>query len=64
MRNPESAAARAFRETLRCSFCGKAYADVQDIVCGPTPAVAICNECVELCREIMIEQRGGPTPAE
>jgi ClpX C4-type zinc finger len=48
---------------LRCSFCGKVYADVQTMVCGPTPAVAICNECVALVTEIMREERGGPTPA-
>jgi len=51
------------RDALRCSFCGKVYADVQTMVCGPTPAVAICNECVALVTEIMREERGGPTPA-
>ncbi|MGO9753854.1 MAG: ClpX C4-type zinc finger protein [Solirubrobacteraceae bacterium] len=59
--DPKPAAARVDRESLRC-FCGKAHANVRDMVCGPTP-VAICNECVELCREIMFEQRGGPTQA-
>jgi ATP-dependent protease Clp ATPase subunit len=33
------------------------------MVCGPTPSVAICNECVELCTEIMAEQSSGPTQA-
>jgi hypothetical protein len=36
---------------------------VQTMVCGPTPAVAICNECVALVTEIMREQGGGPTRA-
>jgi hypothetical protein len=31
------------------------------MVCGPTPSVAICNECVELCTEIMAGS--GPTQA-
>ena len=47
-------------ETLRCSFCGKAYAEVAAIVCGRTPSVSICNECVELCTEIIAEDRSGP----
>ena len=46
-------------DTLRCSFCGKLRREVADIVCGPTPSVAICNECVGLCREIMAEHRSG-----
>lgn len=35
---------------LYCSFCGKRNDQVGYLVCGPT--VFICNECVELCREI------------
>lgn len=38
-------------ELLLCSFCGKSQADVEQIICGP--AVYICNECVELCQEII-----------
>jgi ATP-dependent Clp protease ATP-binding subunit ClpX len=49
-------------ESLTCSFCGKKRTDVEMIVCGPTPAVAICNECVELCAEIMEEQRAPARP--
>jgi ATP-dependent Clp protease ATP-binding subunit ClpX len=41
---------------IRCSFCGKPRDEVASIVCGPTPDVAICNECVELCGEIIAEQ--------
>jgi ATP-dependent Clp protease ATP-binding subunit ClpX len=61
-RAPEAAGAPIDRDALRCSFCGKLYADVETMVCGPTPSVAICNECVELCTEIMAEERG-PTRA-
>jgi len=50
-------------DSLRCSFCAKAYAEVETMVCGPTPSVAICNECVELCNEIMSEGHRGPTQA-
>jgi ClpX C4-type zinc finger len=59
----DAAAAPIDRANLRCSFCGKVYAEVETMVCGPTPSVAICDECVERCTEIMAEQRGGPTQA-
>lgn len=38
------------RKPLYCSFCGKRHDEVGYLVSGPT--VFICNECVELCREI------------
>ena len=38
------------RPSLYCSFCGKRDSEVGYLVAGPT--VFICNECVELCREI------------
>jgi ATP-dependent Clp protease ATP-binding subunit ClpX len=38
---------------VRCSFCGKVQEDVHRIIAGP--GVNICNECVELCREIIEE---------
>lgn len=41
---------KATRKPLYCSFCGKEQAEVGYLVSGP--AVFICNECVELCREI------------
>jgi hypothetical protein len=49
-------------EAIRCSFCGKRGSEVDKIIAGPTPAVAICNECVDVCREIMAGERdeGGP----
>jgi ATP-dependent Clp protease ATP-binding subunit ClpX len=47
---------------MRCSFCGKARTEVESIVAGPTPAVAICNECVALCAEIVAEQHRPPPP--
>lgn len=41
------------RLPLYCSFCGKEKADVAYLVAGP--CAFICNECVELCREIGTE---------
>ena len=60
-REPKGGAAPIDRDALRCSFCGKTYADVETMICGPTPSVAICNECVELYAEIMAEEDSGPT---
>ena len=39
-----------------CSFCGKGQDQVKRLIAGPG-AVYICNECVELCREIIAEER-------
>lgn len=41
------------RNPLYCSFCGKEKDEVAYLVAGPT--VFICNECVELCREVGTE---------
>lgn len=38
---------------LKCSFCGKAQLEVKKLIAGP--AVYICDECIELCNEIMSE---------
>ena len=37
----------------RCSFCGKSQDEVKKLIAGPT--VFICDECIELCNEIMVE---------
>lgn len=39
---------------LRCSFCGKTQDEVKKIIAGPT--VYICDECIELCNDIMEEE--------
>jgi ATP-dependent Clp protease ATP-binding subunit ClpX len=39
---------------LRCSFCGKSSEQVRKLIAGP--GVYICNECVELCNEILDEE--------
>ena len=62
------------RETngnLKCSFCGKSQNDVRKLIAGPT--VYICDECIELCNDIIAEEweeeksreiRSLPKPAE
>ena len=42
------------KDTLRCSFCGKSQEEVKKLIAGPH--VYICDECVELCQEIMMEE--------
>jgi ATP-dependent Clp protease ATP-binding subunit ClpX len=39
---------------FRCSFCGKSQEEVKKLIAGPT--VYICDECIELCNEIMHEE--------
>ena len=56
--------------TLYCSFCGKSQHEVRKLIAGPT--VFICDECVELCMDIIREEsktasvksEGVPTPLE
>jgi hypothetical protein len=43
---------------LKCSWCGKTQQQVKRIVAGP--GVYICNECIELCNEIMHEELNEP----
>ncbi len=46
------------KSTLYCSFCGKSQHEVRKLIAGPT--VFICDECVELCNDIIREEtRGG-----
>jgi len=59
------------KNTLYCSFCGKSQHEVRKLIAGPT--VFICDECVELCTDIIREESksglaksgdGVPTPQE
>ena len=64
--------AKKDEEALKCSFCGKGQDEVKKLIAGPT--VYICNECIELCNEIIADElyteaSGGvlpklPTPKE
>lgn len=46
---------------LRCSFCGKKQSQVKRLVAGP--GVYICNECIDLCSQIIEEELGEKEPA-
>jgi ATP-dependent Clp protease ATP-binding subunit ClpX len=49
----------------RCSFCEKSRLHVQNLIQGP-PGVFICNECVDICNSILVQEgrRASPAPAE
>jgi ATP-dependent protease Clp ATPase subunit len=51
-------------EIVHCSFCGKRQKQVCKMIAGPD--VFICDECVELCQEILVEESSGwqPPPPE
>ena len=42
-------------EALRCSFCNKSQREVKKLIAGPT--VFICDECVDICLDIIAEDR-------
>lgn len=46
---------KSIRHEYRCSFCDKGQSKVQKIITGPD-GLCICNECVVLCAEILLEQ--------
>lgn len=46
--------AKKDEEALKCSFCGKGQEEVKKLIAGPT--VYICNECIELCNEIIADE--------
>ncbi|MCY4609643.1 MAG: ATP-dependent Clp protease ATP-binding subunit ClpX [bacterium] len=60
------------KNTLYCSFCGKSQHEIRKLIAGPT--VFVCDECVELCMDIIREENRGsvvrsprgdvPTPRE
>jgi hypothetical protein len=51
------------RSDAACSFCGKSQDQVEKIIAGPAQ-VFICNECVELCRDILDETLKGSSPEQ
>ena len=48
-------------KNIKCSFCGKKQGQVQRIIAGP--GVYICNECVDLCNDILDEDMSYEEPA-
>ncbi|NLT35031.1 MAG: ATP-dependent Clp protease ATP-binding subunit ClpX [Gaiellales bacterium] len=49
-------------EQLLCSFCGKSQRQVKKLIAGP--GVYICDECIDLCNEIIDEEMVSPAPLE
>lgn len=49
-------------KTLYCSFCGKSQDEVKKLIAGPS--VFVCDECVELCTDIIKEEMEGTTLGE
>ena len=67
----ENSSGDSSKNTLYCSFCGKSQHEVRKLIAGPT--VFICDECVELCMDIIREESktsmvksadGVPSPAD
>src|SRR5215470_12166675 len=57
------ATTRGTRGQYHCSFCGKSQDQVRRLIAGPG-AVYICDECVDLCREIIDEESAPPAAAK
>jgi ATP-dependent Clp protease ATP-binding subunit ClpX len=53
--------ARASNLTM-CSFCGKSHSEVKKLIAGP--GVYICNECIDVCSNILEKELGGGSPAK
>ena len=49
-------------DLLKCSFCGKSQKQVKKLIAGP--GVYICDECIELCREIILDETQAASSAE
>ena len=45
-------------DLLKCSFCGKAQNQVVKLIAGP--GVYICDKCIDLCNQIIVEEVGKP----
>ena len=54
MTDKENSNERKQDKLLYCSFCGKSQHDVRKLIAGPS--VFVCDECVELCNEIIREE--------
>lgn len=46
------------KEGLFCSFCGRHASQVKKLIAGPQSNIAICSECIEICRSLLAQQQG------
>ena len=53
---------RSSKSDPRCSFCGRSHVQVEKIITGPQ--VHICNECVKLCNDVLVEEQQQTLPWE
>lgn len=58
MSKPQEAPAR-----LRCSFCNKKPAEVKKLISAGDTGVAICDECVDVCNDIVADKYGSDRPS-
>lgn len=54
--SPADTLAAKKEEILHCSFCAKSQQEIKKLIAGPT--AFICDECVELCNEILLDTDG------
>jgi ribosomal protein L37AE/L43A len=59
---PEGEATQTQKRVYCCSFCGKAQTEVKTLVAGP--GVFICDECVQLCQQIIARKAATPTSTQ
>ena len=59
---PKAEATETRKRLYRCSFCGKSQTEVKTLVAGP--GVFICDECVQLCQEIIVRKAATPISTE
>jgi hypothetical protein len=61
-RKPPPEAQKPKGPVLRCSFCNKSQRDVRKLIAGPN--VYICDECVDICNDILAEDRKDMPPPD
>jgi ribosome-binding protein aMBF1 (putative translation factor) len=59
---PQRSITQTSKRAYRCSFCGKAQTEVKTLVAGP--GVFVCDECVELCRQVIQKRKRKPATRE
>jgi hypothetical protein len=50
--------------SARCSFCNREHADVKKLIAAGKSDVAICDECVEVCNDIIADKGARPSSSD